>query len=411
MDIDVLKQLQGLVHTFGVDVYVHKAPYEHFEHMDAGLRRQLYTDIDYGRIAEGLDNTCMENAIYIMTDEFEINYMIFKIPSHLKKSKRSELVTIGPYITRAYETIIPDIIEKNHLSLYHISVLNDYYNGIAMIVSRDLLESIVVMQAEYIFGGTDQFLIERINVEFWGHDSQDNIVKNMDNTLSVTLIEERYKQEDEFLEAIEQGDLARAIVSMNALNRYRMDQRNEDLQRDSKNMMIVLNTLCRKAVQRAEVHPAHIDSVSSMFAKRIETCNNDNELKKIVNEIPRKYCMLVRRHSLKGYSKLIQNALNYIDFNLTEPLSLKHISGITSVNASYLSAQFKKETGSTITDYINHKRIESSLMLLATTDLPVYVIAEKVGINDENYFSRLFKKIQDMTAVEYRNLVKRKNTT
>ena len=57
----------------------------------------------------------------------------------------------------------------------------------------------------------------------------------------------------------------------------------------------------------------------------------------------RKYCLLVRNHSLTGHSEMVRDAMNYIDFNLTEDLSLNAIAEKISVNASYLSKQFKKE--------------------------------------------------------------------
>jgi len=76
------------------------------------------------------------------------------------------------------------------------------------------------------------------------------------------------------------------------------------------------------------------------------------------------------------------------------------------VNASYLSKQFKKENEKTLTDYVNAKRVYTSLKYLAATDLPVQSVAELVGIYDENYFSRLFKKYQQTTPSKYRSLMK-----
>ena len=89
-------------------------------------------------------------------------------------------------------------------------------------------------------------------------------------------------------------------------------------------------------------------------------------------------------------------------------MSLKLLAEKVSANASYLSTQFKKETGKTLTDYINEKRIHNSLVLLATTDMPIQEVAEQVGINDENYFARLFKKYQNQTAKQYRSLMQTK---
>lgn len=408
MEINAIEQLQGLMRAFGVDAFVHHQPYDGMERMDGGLRGQLYEAFDYSAFGWSFEKVYSENVIYIMSDEYDINYIMFRLPKNKDDFCEPDLVTIGPYITSAWNVEITDLLMKNQLPLYQASILKEYFNGIAMISSSETLESVVLQQGAYIFGSADNFTIERNSVELMVNNT-DSIPKiGSDDNFSMKFIEERYHCEDELLEAIEQGNLAKAVLAINAFNKYRMPIRFEDAQRHSKNMMIVLNTLYRKAVQKADVHPAYIDSVSTAFAKRIEACNHDNELRKISNEMPRKYCILVRNHSLSGYSKIVQNALNYIDFNLTEALSLKHIAVEISVNASYLSSQFKRETNKTVTEYINQKRIHASLVFLATTDLPIYAVAEKVGIYDENYFSRLFKKIQNSTAGEYRNLVRGK---
>ena len=61
--------------------------------------------------------------------------------------------------------------------------------------------------------------------------------------------------------------------------------------------------------------------------------------------------------------------------------------------------------GKSLTEYVNEKRITASYPFLATTGIPIAVIAEKVGIYDENYFTKLFKKYQGMTPREYRQLM------
>lgn len=57
---------------------------------------------------------------------------------------------------------------------------------------------------------------------------------------------------------------------------------------------------------------------------------------------------------------------------------------------------------------MNEKRIQSSLILLATTDLPIHEVAAQVGIYDENYYARLFKKFQGQTAKQYRSMMRMK---
>ena len=176
----------------------------------------------------------------------------------------------------------------------------------------------------------------------------------------------------------------------------------------NKNFMIILNTICRKAAQTAYIHPVHLDEISRKFAIKIEDCTSIAQLEVLENEITRKYCLLVQSHSLRTYSKPIQNIINYISFNLTADLSLNALSEEFMLNSSYLSTLFKKETGVTLTNFVNNKRIEHAIYLLNTTQSAIQDIAAQCGINDVNYFTKLFKKLKNMTPTQYREMIQHK---
>lgn len=185
----------------------------------------------------------------------------------------------------------------------------------------------------------------------------------------------------------------------------RPQQRFPDTIRDIKNSLIILNTLCRKAAQNGQVHPVYLDAISKRYATNIENCNSVSKLNQMPKELIRKYCMLVQKHSLKNYSSPIRDVINQITFNLNSDLTLETLAEQAGLNKSYLSSLFKKETGETLTNYVNARRIDHSIYLLNTTQLNIHDIASLCGINDLNYFTRLFKKIKQMTPSEYRNMV------
>ena len=105
---------------------------------------------------------------------------------------------------------------------------------------------------------------------------------------------------------------------------------------------------------------------------------------------------------MKHYSKLVQHVILRIETDLTADLSLKTHAQYFNVNASYLSALFKKETGSTLTDYVNRLRIDHAIFLLNASDMQVQTIAQYCGIPDVNYFTKLFKRTVGKTPKEYR---------
>ena len=122
----------------------------------------------------------------------------------------------------------------------------------------------------------------------------------------------------------------------------------------------------------------------------------------LMREMVNKYCRLVQRHCAKGYSLIVQKVLTRIDADLTADLSLKTQAEHLSVSPSYLSSHFKKETGKNLTDYINEKRMEKAALLLQTSNLQIQTVAQKCGILDVNYFTKLFKKYKGITPREYR---------
>ena len=119
----------------------------------------------------------------------------------------------------------------------------------------------------------------------------------------------------------------------------------------------------------------------------------------------RKYCMLVQNYSHSQYSPPIKQAITEIELNLSKPLNLKTLAGKINISPNHLSTLFRKEVGSTLTDFINQKRIEHALLLLNATNWQIQVIAQDCGVTDANYFTKLFKKIVGMTPNEYRRQI------
>ena len=215
-------------------------------------------------------------------------------------------------------------------------------------------------------------------------------------------IEERYETEERLMNEIAHGHVAQASEILSAFNNDIVEQRTEVPLRNFKNYLIILNTLSRKAVQQGGVHPLYIDRLSSTFARKIETVEGFEEGQKLVAEITRKYCLLVRNHAMKGYSPLVRKVILAIDSDLTADLSLSAHAEALGVNASYLSALFRRETGQTLSDYVARARAEQAVFLLNTTRMQVQTIAQHCGIQDVNYFTRLFRRVMGKTPTEYR---------
>jgi YesN/AraC family two-component response regulator len=98
----------------------------------------------------------------------------------------------------------------------------------------------------------------------------------------------------------------------------------------------------------------------------------------------------------------ITETLYYISEHLHTELTVKHLAERCHINADYFSRLFKEQTGIRPLQFLQKKRIERAQVLLSTTDDTLQNIADKVGLPNISYFSRLFTKLTKKTASAYR---------
>lgn len=82
----------------------------------------------------------------------------------------------------------------------------------------------------------------------------------------------------------------------------------------------------------------------------------------------------------------------YLDNHYTEPLTLEMLAEVCHGSPYHLHRTFKKVTGVTPVDYIQHKRIAAASELLLNSDQAVGGIALRVGMPNTSYFITLFKR-------------------
>jgi AraC-like DNA-binding protein len=87
--------------------------------------------------------------------------------------------------------------------------------------------------------------------------------------------------------------------------------------------------------------------------------------------------------------------------------SVSEIAEKVGVSRFYLQHVFKKNTGTTITEYKNSVRLTKAKLLLVTTDESITDIALKCGFETSSYFSEVFKASEQISPSKYRELLKK----
>ena len=105
----------------------------------------------------------------------------------------------------------------------------------------------------------------------------------------------------------------------------------------------------------------------------------------------------------------IADLMEWLQLNYDTSFSVADISEKFGYHPSYLTSLFKRCSGYTVTEYLNRQRIRvAKNLLVSTPKLTLSEIGEQVGIGDEKYFMRLFKRYEGITATAYRKAFARK---
>lgn len=376
------------------------------EQIDFGLRKLVGLQSEYDKLLTLVKSNLSQNRIYRIVDSFLCHFFLLPLPD----TDSGTIMLVGPFLMQnPLKTTLLELSEKYAIPPQAFPFFENLISTLPMLNDDGHILTLLHTFGERIWGDSNNFSMINFEQGLEDQYTPTTLISNfseIDTTaMRMQALEDRYAIERELIQAVAQGKTHKAEVLMNGMAAGALEQRNPDSLRNFKNYSIIMNTLMRKAAEQGAVHPYHIDKLSSDFGRKIELSSTIEACSKIQKEMIRKYCLLVQNHSMKGYSLLIQKVITQIDSDLTADLSLNTLAGNINVNPSYLSSQFKKETGSTLTDYVNRKKVEHAILLLNSTSLQIQTIALYCGVADVNYFTKLFKKYIHKTPKEYRDSI------
>lgn len=380
------------------------SPFDNISQIDYLLRSRLYPHQNpYEDIKDWFIHECSFPNIYIIESSYHICNVFLKLPI---ADKASSFLSIGPFLfNRPTDSEIHQIA-GTYPSPHMEQELIFFYNNLPLTFAREKFQAFITALFSPVLG-------PEMRIIYQSHsDILNNLIPANDfehsfseGDLSLNLVEQRYQIEQLMIDAVKQQNIKEAIRLHKKMLQFNYGQRTSNQLRNSKNFIIVFNTLLRAAARECEVHPFYIDKISHQFAIEIEQCTNDLQLMKLSADMIRKYCLLIHNHSVKKYSDNIQDCVTYIDLHYNENLTLKKMAEYLNLNSSYLSTLFKKELGKTVTEYITQTRIKQALLLLNSTKHSIREVANQCGFDDINYFSRIFKKYQGMSPSSYRKMI------
>lgn len=351
------------------------------------------------------NDVCESSSICCITTPFQTKYYILCL-----SREEGKHISIGPFLeSPVTDTHLYSIISSRNLSLEFTSKLRLYYQSVSTLDPDSIYQILCTI---YGFLKNTEELPKQITLDLRHIEksltSYGLQLEEMNRNTMYKLIEERYANESKLLSFIEKGDVLQAQAFWNKSSFASLQiSRTKDTIRNAKNLMLVANTLFRKAAHNGGVHPVYIDELSGKWAIKIEQAASVEALLDMSLQIVRSYCLLVKNQTLSQYSPIVQRTLTYIHLNLSAPLTVSRIAGEMGLSPDYLTRLCKKEVGCSLITYINRKRIQASLKLLNMTEMTIEEIGELVGFSNSSYYYTVFKREIGVSPKKYRDRLKK----
>lgn len=364
---------------------------------DYGIRARLqHSEQFYNQIRRAADSLIF-GEIWKLRDTFLLSYILFRANPDDKS-----FFSIGPFRTLPFENKdYQHILEKN--SLGYIS--GEQIQILLQPVPCNILHAEATTIAHHILIYTHNLtepVLHEKNLEFLEEDRRLPIVFLEDINERAGIIESIYMHETKLMAFIADGNYSKALSEAYFFMKLNMEQRSSELMLSHRSLIYSSNTLFRKAAQTAGIPPFYLDDISKKFAQKISACMTHDQLNDVYLNMLGEYCTLCKEYGVRNYSPVVQKVINYVRLNLDKELSPKIIADAVSFSPVYITRRFREELNTTPMTYVTQERMRVAKQVLRETSMTIQEISNYIGIEDWNYFTKLFKKYVGMTPTEFR---------
>ena len=108
------------------------------------------------------------------------------------------------------------------------------------------------------------------------------------------------------------------------------------------------------------------------------------------------------KHGTRNYGNAVAEAVDWIDENFQEYITLKVLANRVGLNEKYFCRLFKQVTGHSLIDYVNRVRVENACHLMIYENMSVTEAALHSGFDDMSYFSKVFKRYKSISPKKWK---------
>lgn len=208
-----------------------------------------------------------------------------------------------------------------------------------------------------------------------------------------------------FYTAIADGDIkkVRELCKDPLVDKPGLGRLSDDPLQNLKYHFVITTALTARFCVNAGMSLSDAYGLSDFYIQKADKCRRQADISALHPQMSLDYATKMKK--LKKHaicSKQIVMCIDYIYDNLHAKIGLEKLAEHVKLSPAYLSRLFKKETGSSVSDYIRRQKLETAKNMLLYSDFKPARIASVLAFPSQSYFNEIFKKYTGMTPGQFR---------
>lgn len=217
------------------------------------------------------------------------------------------------------------------------------------------------------------------------------------------IFHDKYSKELNFYNAVKTGDLAAVKKLISPLASDGMGKLSDNSLNNIRYHFIVSVAMITRFCIEGGMPSETAYTLSDLYIRNADKNHSCESIAELHKQMVFDFTTRMQTIQKPVNSKIVANAIEFIHKNIRNPIQLEEIADAANVSTCYLSTLFKKETGDTVTTFMQKARIEEAKNMLKFTDMELIDISNYFCFSSHSYFIVIFKKYTGMTPKVYRN--------
>lgn len=215
----------------------------------------------------------------------------------------------------------------------------------------------------------------------------------------------RFTREEKFNDLIRNGDTEKIGEILSKISEKDLGEILKCSFRQQLYQMIIGTALVTRAALAGGVPEEVAYPLRDSYIEKADSGASSEELWKLYKEMVLNFTERVQEaKASEKVSAVVKIAQDYICKHVHYNPTLKEIAEQTGFSENYFSAMFKKETGETVTEFIQKCRVQEAENLLRYSEYSLNEISQYLGFCTQSHFAQIFKRFTGITPGKFRKM-------